>query len=917
VLRRIRIPREAECVGRDEELSRLRTAYEQAKDGRGGVLLLTGEAGIGKSRLIDELIRLLERDDEDVNVLYGSYPPGGAATATGAFTTAYREQFGREGSAAYLQETPLLVPAFDALLRGDVPPEGAQNLNAASLQTAFVRATQALGRERPTIVVIDDLHFAPDEGRALFASLAMAVPDQRVLLIGNARPVLPKQWTAALDRLDHVTRIDVPRLGREHVSRLLTPLLGTTPQAERLAESVARTADGNPYFLFEIVRSLRESGVVSRSEDGSWATSSQVDQIELPETVQSVLEDRLSRLTDEEREVLDCAACWGHEFDGRLVAAALGLRRLPTLRALGRLEHEHGLVRAAGGMFVFDHHATQEHLYARLSDAVREELHAELAQALDEREGASEKAPEDLDGALCVDLCEHYLKGGRGSSALRYLSESEAHLQSLGLHERSAALTGTALALDGLLSGAERAHVLGRYAGRNSPLYQLGRTDELLEAALETERIAEDVGDHALRTQAALALGTLHWRASRNVQAETAYRRALELARERGDAVGEASGYVNLGLVAHAQGRLDVAKANYERGLDLSRTCGDPDTESNAVGNYGTYLSHVGRYAEAIEHLELYREMGIRMGSRGHEASAATNLGHVFKAQGRFDEALAQFELSFRLHREVGDRRAEAGAAGNIGTVLETLDRLDEAWDRCQIHLKLSVETGDRAGESRAYSLLGIIRQSEGRYDDARALFRQNLELCRELGRHLGEAIALHNLGSVARASGEIAESAEHLAACLSISESIQHTHLTAATQRALGSARADLDRAAGGDGESGRPLLEAARDVSDAHGFHAIGTLARCELALLPGGDAADALDAFREHADRLAPAEQCQAHYLLWKATRDRSHLEEAKRSIDADLVVGDEAARARTAESGPFVREVLTAWEKEFGA
>jgi hypothetical protein len=125
-LRRVRIPRDTALHGRDEELSKLEQLFRRAQAGDGQVLLIQGEAGIGKTRLVDEFVGRLRADGEDLNFLFGDYPPGGAATAAGAFSTAYREHFGSEGLEdtlrEYVAETPILIPAFAALLRGDSTP---------------------------------------------------------------------------------------------------------------------------------------------------------------------------------------------------------------------------------------------------------------------------------------------------------------------------------------------------------------------------------------------------------------------------------------------------------------------------------------------------------------------------------------------------------------------------------------------------------------------------------------------------------------------------------------------------------------------------------------------------------------------------------------------------------------------------
>ena len=175
-LRRIRIPRETALYGRDDQLRLLREAYDA-----GGVVLLSGEAGAGKTRLVDELAARLQRDGEQFHFLFGSSPPGGAATDTGAFTEAYAPL------RPHLEE---LMPvtaqsaALAAFLEGDAPPNGVPALSRDTLPAAFVRATHVLADEKPAIVLIDDLHFAPEEGRAS--------PD------GVRKPVSPSATTSGV-----------------------------------------------------------------------------------------------------------------------------------------------------------------------------------------------------------------------------------------------------------------------------------------------------------------------------------------------------------------------------------------------------------------------------------------------------------------------------------------------------------------------------------------------------------------------------------------------------------------------------------------------------------------------------------------------------------------------------------------------
>jgi tetratricopeptide (TPR) repeat protein len=850
-------------------LSALGDLFVKVKAGDGQVVVLEGEAGIGKSRLVDELVARLQRDGEDLNFLFGSYPPNGAATATGAFSSAYREQFGEEGSAAYLRKTPILVPAFDALLRGESAPEGVEALTKDSLQTCFVNATRALAAERPTVVLIDDLHFGPEEARALFTSLAMAAPGHRVLLIGTTRPGMTEDWQGGLDRFDHVTRIAPQRLGGKDLVRLLEDAFHSKALAESIGVQIIVKSDGNPFFTFEIIRGLREGRFITREDDGTWVTTRVIEEIEIPSSVLDLVNARVAELTEEERDLLDVACCWGFEFDPTLVGGVVGIARIPALKRFGQIERQHRLVRSVGRNYVFDHHQVQEALYGGLNEQLREEYHAALAEALETRTGSADQEPETLDGALCVDLSEHFLTGARGESALRYLEAAEKHLTEGYLHEQAVVLAERALAVPDLMTGPERARALIRLCGVGGPLDRLGRRPRQEECAREAERLAEEAGEPEWRGRAAHSLGWCLDRTARLEEAEAAYRRALEMA---------------------------VAG-------------GDRKAEALATGSLGSVFQSKGRLAEAREHLERQLELSRKVGYRAGEANATGNLGNVFWLEGRLAEAREHHEQRLALSRETGDRMGEAAAAGNLGLVYQAEGRLAEAREHLERHLALSREIGHRPGEAVAIGNLGNLLQSEGRLAEAQEHFERHLALCREIGYRMGEGIALHNLGLVHSERGETAHAEELLEACLSLCEEFGFRHLSAATLLARGALRV-----AAGNVESARVSFVAGRDLAANVGISGIETMAHCHLACLPGGDPRDALAAFTENQGCLNAEERLEARWLLFRATGDRAHVVEARRLLDESVAIVDEETRESMLTNRRLSREITAACEGE---
>jgi tetratricopeptide (TPR) repeat protein len=921
-LRRVRIPRETAVYGREAEIAKLQSLFDKTKVGDGRVVLVEGEAGIGKSRLVDEFVGRLAQAGEDVNFLYGSYPPGGAATASGAFSTAYREHLGDDDSAvrAALPQTPLLAPAFAALLRGDVAPDDAEKLTKASLQTVFVHATRSFAAERPTIVLIDDLHFAPEEGRALFASLALAVPGNRILLLGTARPEIDAGWIAQIDRIDHVSRIRLPRLGAKDLVLLLRDSLRSEHLAEDLGAKIAVKSDGNPFFVFEILRGLRDGQFLTRKEDGTWATTKIIAEIEVPETVKDLVFGRVGSLSTVERNLLDVAACAGFDFDPVLVGEVLRVGRIPVLQRLAAVEKSHRLVRSVGRQFVFDHHQIAEVLYGALPEMLREEYHAAIGAAIEARSGAASKEPKSLDGALCVDLAEHMLKGAQGPRALRYLDAALTHLEKAYLNDAAVRLTDRALAVPGLLAGAERAKTLVRLCGL---LDLLGSRTRQEEAAREASLLADSTGDDELRDLAARALGGVFLATSRYAEAESGFRRALEIARSRGDRKAEAASENNLGIAAYSQRRFEEAREHYERRISISRAIGDRAGEAGSTINLGNVLMSQGRHADAREHFERGIAICREFGYRRFEAIGTGCLGELLSSQCRHAEAREQYERYVALSREIGFREGEARATGSLACIRANQGHLAEAREHYERDLVLSREIGYREGEASSTVNLATIHWELGRLDEGRAYADRSLALARDFGDRRVEGYALRSRADVAAEEGDVVAAERLLAEALELRRAMGQRDAEAVILEVRGALLSRSGRA-----EDARAALAEALALAREFSVPGVELLATAGLATLPGGAPRDpctgavrvrpvdehagpqdgpvtwsravrdppleglarpgamvaaALAALSAHEGRAEVKEAMRARFLLWQATRDLAHLAEARRRLD----------------------------------
>lgn len=906
-LRRIRIPRETGLYGRNPELNRLKALWEDVKRGEGRVALLLGEAGIGKSRLVDEFVGELEAAGEELNFLFGAYPPGGAATSAGAFSTAYREHLGTadlsETLRRHLTVTPVLAPGFASLLLGEPPPPGEEALNKDSIQTVFVYLTRSLAAERPTVILIDDLHFSPEEGLALFAALSLAVPGHRVLLVGATRPGLSSDWMTSLERLPHIEHLMIDRLGFKQVHGLLAEDLGSDRLAEDLATEIAKRSDGNPFFIFELLRQLRVEERLIQKQDGRWSKVGMIREITVPYSVKDLVKVRISRLEEEERDLLEVAACVGFEFDPVLITEALELGRIPTLKRLGRLERQHRLVHSCGRLFVFDHHQVQEALYEGLSELLREELHTRLGEGLERLVGAVGPDARQVSGHTAMQLCEHFIRGGRADRAKPYLAAALDHLEDGRQLAAAIDISGRCLAADGVLSGPTRAAVLKRHAAW---LELEGLLEEQGCALDEALALAEVEGDDTLALELLVKVG-YHRRATGDPDgAVRVLTDAVDRAQTLGDRTREAALHAALAAVHADQGRYEMARETYSHHRQLSHETGNVKGEAGALGNLALVAWETGQYEEALtrfkESLALFRQIGNRRG----EGTAVGNLGLVYDSLGRYEEARDCFELHRDISREIGYRRGEAMALGNLGQACESLGLYAEALDSYDADLEIGSEISNPIHVGTTRMGMGGLWLELGQYDRAREALEQARETFEQLNYRMGTSSILESLAMVEEEANH-PELAEKL--FLEAKELLAELGM----HGGVGGALYNLGRfhVRRGENDLARAEFEECLKAWGDDDNNPTRVLALIYLAGLTGRDAGPGRQALAEAADQLSISRRMEAHFALFQIEREPADLAEAKTLLSYLVSHAPEQYRESVATNLLLHREIEAAF------
>lgn len=904
-------------VGRGAEMEEIGAAWRRAAAGRGGLILVSGEAGIGKTRLVTELATLVER--QGGRVLYGS-----AAVGEPSPYQPFREALHHAlPLVAALSLRPPVLAAVAPLLpalrarRPDLPSLAPLHPEQERIRLfdALADCLEALARPRPVLLILEDLHWAGAATVALLEFLARRAAGRPLLIVGTyreeetlrAHPL--REVRRRLQREGLLTHVALGRLTPAAVEELVAAVSGLGAAAGDLSRRLYAESEGHPLFLSERLRDLLESGQV-RIREGRWQMQAATAEA-IPRRVQETIAERVRRLSPQAHVLLEAAAVLGSTFDLELLRELGGWSESETLDGLRELL-DRQLVRESGARsrfdYAFSHHVIRDTVYAAMAPEERRRRHRRAAEVMEDlvaapaEEVASEIARHFEQGGEAERSAAWYLRAARHAAGLYADEEALAYL------ERGLALTATPRLRFDLLALQEA--ILHRRGDRQAQQTCLEQLAALAQALAEAERECETLWRRILfhrtlgerETEAALiaelkqrapAAGGEMWPA-RARQAEAAhlallgrYEAATPLVHEAlkgyqaaGDVSGQVACLCLLTDIAVHQGRFQEAQRFVERARVLPPTNPSLLVQALRAASAAAFAGQDFPASLALaEHmLTLCRAIGEREG----EADAHARLGAVLARLFRIQEARQHYAEAEAGYHAIGKRQGQAAVLINSAMLAATrLGRYAEARAAIEKAEAIFRSLDDVRGRAVSALNLGMAAYFEGDYAFAKAASQRGWELARTMKSQVMEANALANLGAAERELGELTQAIEHMEAGLAI-------------RRRLGQ------------------VAELGTDLCDL-------TVAYLRAGRLP---------AARQTADEMlalyasAPEAMMHPQYILWAAAQTYRALGETQRAREllvqahATLqeqaaLIPDPASRA-TFLTLPFNRQIVAAYE-----
>ena len=788
-------------VGRDAELDGLHQALQKARGGRGQIVAIIGEPGMGKSRLFWEFTHLPETHGWLIlEAGCASYERPTPFLPVIELLKAYFQIEDRDGhhkirdkvTGKLLTRDEAGAPTLPALLALlDVPaddpkwealdPPQRRQWTLDGVRRLLLRESQV----QPVVLMFEDLHWIDSDTQDLLDGLVESLPTTRMLLVVNYRPQYQHRWGSKT----YYTQLGMHPLAAGVAETLLQDLLGSDPGLEPLKRLLIERTEGNPFFMEEIVRTLVESDVLV-GQRGAYRLTKAPETIQVPATVHAVLAARIDRLPADEKRLLQAASAVGKDVPFVLLQAIAELGDEELGRGLARLRAGEFLYETAlfpELQYTFKHALTHEVAYQGLLHERRRVLHARIVDAM-------EAAYRGRLAEQVERLAHHALLGEVWEKALTYFRQAGTKAAARSSYREAVSCFEQALValkhLPETRDSRQQAIDL-RFALRNS-LVSLGKIERILEYLREAEPLAEALEDRRRLGRVAAYMASYFWWVGEYERAIESGQRALAIAADLGDFALQVFVNFSLGQIYHAMG-------DYRQALEFTKRNVQALQGEALRGQLRVTIAHVLSRTWLVDSLAELGEFGeaIALGEEGVAIAEAADhpysrivadlgVGYAYIRKGDLDNAVRVLERALALCQGGNLPVDFVVATAHLGSAYTQAGRAQDAVPLLEQSMESTTSIGLISGRALILGCLGEASLRAGRTDRAIEFAGRALEHARvhkERGyeawtlRLLGELATRQDPTDLARAQGFYRES-QALAQELGMRPLVAHTHL-------------------------------------------------------------------------------------------------------------------------------------------
>lgn len=727
-------------IGRDSEISELQKFYSNSTK-RGKIVLIVGERGIGKSRILREFSYRCQMDE--CNVVHLACPKGGKEPLL-LIKNIFKE-------AGERVDDRLDVP-------DDFSQERTQLKLFEELTKIFVKLSKRRGR---LVLIVDELDCADPLSIEFLAYFSPEIIDRAIFLVGAVEdetkltPIFEKAQGT-----DLLSKIGLKRLNLEDTRAMISSMLSTS-SIDDIAEWIYERAGGNPLHIEKTLEYLIKIGCIYRFGDRWVLNRVKAEQVKPTASLSSLVDLSLKPYEPEELKMLQYASVIGNFFDASLLQRLLSYDDRHFYPILLKLRYSDAIKEIRGTEYGFSHGWMREVLYGRISPSQRKDLHLKAFQILKEA-GSS---PETLfyhafNSGLDQDAYEYAIKAGENAertfapyNALEYYEK--AFKLSRKLKKREGPFLYERL--------GDIQHLIGSY---DEALKNYNRALELShstqELYLKIGKLHRDRGDYpkaidcfrkipASKSQEYLqALNQRAWTCIQANQTEEALQTALkakELAEELDDYSSLSDSYHNLAQIALREKNHEEAVRHFQSSLRIKEKIGDSYGIAAIQNNLAILHWNRGEIAKAEHYYINSLKLMEKLGDVKAITSIYNNLGIIYRQKREWEKALAHYEKSYQIYRKIGDKKSLVAVYNNLAVAYYHRGKWIKAVEFYRKSLTLCEEMDMQPELATTMQNLGSILLDKGNLEEAHELLKRSLDLRNRLGDEVGATRVLIEIG--------------------------------------------------------------------------------------------------------------------------------------------------------------------------
>ena len=749
--------KESQLIDRVEEMELLKEAVERAIRGQGGLVFLSGEAGIGKTRLTRELGAYARL--RGMQVLYGRCPALFRMDGVPPYVLwsevlrDYLEACSPEQLyrvvGFYPGEVAKLVPELKQKL-GMIPqslPVGPEHERDRLFEAVF-QFIANVSKEAPLLVVLDDLQWTDQTSLLLLHYLARGTYKTPLLLLGAYRetdvdekhPLSPVLTELNRERL--LRPITLKRMSLDDVSEMIRQILEQEEVPKEFYELVYEKTRGNPFFVEEVIRSLKEEDVIFRDEN-QWKIR-EISKIEFPSTVKSVIKTRINRLDDESQNILTLASFVGNDFTFEALCGVTGIEENKLLELMEKLLKT-GLVKEkvirGEDVYCFADVIVRDVVHEEVSHLRHKKLHNSVGNAL---ERVYAKNVDQHFG----ELAYHFLEAGDKDKALDYFLKAGERAQKVYAHNEAFSYLQNALELleEQESNHEKKARMIEKLGDLKGWMGELPVCMEYLNEALDLWNQLEDKKNVA---RVHVKLASWLWQGIGDKdKASKHHSMALEILQKEPESAELAGLYEDISHMLWRSGKTE-ALSWAQKAFELSRRLGNQQVLTGCYNDLGTMSLKSGKYEKALEFYEQGLKMALKNNLVGYVASLYNNLVALYSSTGELQKAFETAQKGSEFARKAGSLYGLAWLNVMVASSYASMGKIQKAMSMFEEILAFDKRAKYTAHVSVPLTRIGICYQSLGEWEKSLQYLMEAYDMAKRVGEYQFSAYTSHWLGEL------------------------------------------------------------------------------------------------------------------------------------------------------------------------